>query len=230
MIRVFVKNSTSLKADAKGLDRQNFLDKRAGFWADVIAVNSRNNSVDVIADIGIVYRNIPVMSREWVNADSSKNYVTAERYLPPKGARVFVLTPTHTIEGAFVLCSGYTRGETDVHTLYAKNESEKDAKNTEKETVTQGGWKETEDYANGNINLVSNDGNIKIAVNTAANTQKSQQKEVAITAWNNEVHITENGIEIKMSNKDVNIKANKVTIEATKMTVKNSAMTMLEVG
>ena len=196
---------------------KNFLDGRCGFWADVIAVNSENNSVDVIADIGVTYRNIPVSSQEWVNADENKDYVTAQRYLPPIGARVFVLTPSHTIEGAFVLCSGYVRGETATHTLYAKNSNEVDDKNNTAERITQGGWKVTEDYNNGNKNFVSQDEKIKIAVNTTKNTQKSQNKEVAITAWNTEIHITDQGLEIKLpanakcdltaANGDINISA-----------------------
>lgn len=196
---------------------KNFLDNRCGFWADVIAVNSENNSVNVIADIGVTYRNIPVSSQEWVNADENKDYVTAQRYLPPVGARVFVLTPSHSIESAFVLCSGYVRGETATHTLYAKNSSEVDDKNNTSERITQGGWKVTEDYNNGNKNFVSQDEKIKIAVNTAKNTQKSQNKEVAITAWNTEIHITDQGLEIKLpanakcdltaANGDINISA-----------------------
>lgn len=218
-------------------NKQSFLDGRCGFWADVIAVNSCNNSVDVIADIGVTYRNIPVMSREWVNADKNKDYVTAERYLPPKGARVFILTPTHTISGAFVLCSGYVRGETETHTLYAQNDSEQSDKNTEQARVTQGGWTVTEDYNNGNKNLVSQDENIKIAVNTTKNAQKSQEKEVAITAWNTEIHITDQGLEIKLpasakcdltaASGDINISAGgsgkvNLTADLGKLTIGNT--------
>lgn len=186
-------------AEAKTpMERSNFLDDRIGFWANVESVNSQNNTVDVTADIGILYRNIPVMSREWVNVSDEKDYVTAERDLPPTGARVFVLTPTRTITGAFVLCSGFARGEEDTHTLYATSDDEQEEKNNTREKVTQGGWNETEDYANGNKNFVSADGNIKFAVNTKENSDKEQKKEVSLVAWENEIHITEEGMTINI--------------------------------
>lgn len=176
----------------------NFLDNRIGFWGDVAAVNSQNNTVDVTADIGLTYRNIPVMSREWVNAADTKDYVTAERNLPPVGARVFVLTPTRTVTGGFVLCSGYAKGEEDTHTLYAASDEEQEDKNSVRERVTQGGWNETEDYANGNFAAKSQDGNITFSVNTAENSEKEQKKEVSLVAWQNEIHITEKGISVSI--------------------------------
>lgn len=187
--------------------RQNFLDNRIGFWANVESVNSQNNTVDVTADIGIMYRNIPVMSREWVNASEEKNYMAGERDLPTVGARVFVLTPTRTITGAFVLCSGYARGEENTHTLYAADENEQEEKNNIREKVTQGGWNETEDYVNGNKNFVSADGSIKIAVNTEENSDKGQEKEVSLIAWKNEIHVTEEGITISIP-EDANLTLN----------------------
>lgn len=178
--------------------KASFLESRIGFWGNVESVNSQNNTVDVTADIGILYRNIPVMSHEWVNATDSKNYVTAERNLPPVGARVFVLTPTRTITGAFVLCSGYARGEADTHTLYAKNDSEQEEKNTVREKITQGGWNNKEDYANGNSSFTSQDGKIAININPVENSDKGQSKEVSLIAWDNEVHISESGITISI--------------------------------
>ena len=171
--------------------RSSFLESRIGFWGNVENVNSQNNTVDVVADIGFLYRNIPVMSHEWVNATDSKDYVTAERNLPPVGARVFVLTPTRTITGAFVLCSGYARGEEDTHTLYAKNDSEQEEKNAVREKVTQGGWTVKEDYANGNSSFTSQDGNIAVNINPVENSDKGQTKEVSLAAWDNVISVSE---------------------------------------
>jgi hypothetical protein len=159
-------------------------------------VNSKNNSVDVIADIGLTYRNIPVMSREWVCASDEKNYVSAERYLPPIGARVFVLTPTQSVTGGFVLCSGFARGETKTHSLYAADDTEVETKNAECERVSQGGWNEKEDYETGNLQKVSSDGNVAIALNPVENQNKSQKKSVSIVAWGSEICIDDEGIAI----------------------------------
>lgn len=196
-MRIILNNKNNPAPIARaGRASANFLDNRIGFWGDVAAVNSQNNTVDVTADIGLTYRNIPVMSREWVNASDAKDYVTAERNLPPVGARVFVLTPTRTVTGGFVLCSGFAKGEEDTHTLYAASDEEQEDKNSVRERVTQGGWNETEDYANGNFAAKSQDGNITFSVNTAENSEKEQKKEVSLVAWSNEIHITEQGISV----------------------------------
>lgn len=206
-MRLKINRAVQQAPDRAFVQQVNFLDNRIGFWGDVTAVNSQMNAVDVIADIGITFRNIPVMSREWVNASDGKDYVTAERDLPPIGSRVFVLTPTHTITGAFVLCSGYSKGDTDTHTLFAASDDKQEEKNAERERVTQGGWNETEDYNNGNRNFVSADGNISIAVNTAENSDKEQKKEVSLIAWKNEIHVTEEGVEITIP-KNANLTLN----------------------
>lgn len=229
-MRVKLTKTLENMSQKGSFSKSSFLDSRIGFWGNVEKVNSQNNTVDVTADIGFLYRNIPVMSHEWVNATDNKDYVTAERNLPPVGARVFVLTPTRTITGAFVLCSGYARGEEDTHVLYAKNDSEQAEKNAVREKVTQGGWTVKEDYANGNSSFTSQDGKIAVNVNPIENSNKGQSKEVSLTAWNNEVHITESGITISIPNnasltlniqKDCSIVANgDVTIQGTNVTVK----------
>lgn len=180
----------------KRLDNSNFMDGRIGFWAIVKEQNSLNNTVTVVSDTGFEYENIPVFSNEWVTVDEKKNYIPSSRNLPPKCSRVFVLTPTFTATGAFVLCSGFSRGDENIRTLWAKNENELNEKNNSRETITQGGWHKKEEYSNGNYSVESNDGNIKLNVNTTEDSQKSQPKEVSITAWNNKIVINADGIEI----------------------------------
>lgn len=193
---VVKKNIHKTNAIPPHLPEGNFLSGRIGFWALVIGVNSINNTVTVVSDTGYVYPNIPVISNEWVTVDDSKDYIPSTRNLPPKNSHVFVLTPTYTATGAFVLCSGFSRGDENIRTLWAKNENELEDKNNCRETKTQGGWDITEEYANGNFKAESNDGNITINVNTTEDSQKSQLKEVSVTAWNNKVVINEDGISV----------------------------------
>ena len=205
-----------INAPKQPVESTNFLANRIGFWGIVKEQNSLNNTVTVISDTGFELDNIPVFSNEWVTVDDNKNYIPSTRNLPPKNSRVFVLTPTFTATGAFVLCSGFSRGDENIRTLWAASESELEDKNNCRETKTQGGWDITEEYSNGNFSVSSNDGNIKFNVNTTQNSQKSQPKEVSVTAWNQNITITEQGISIKDSSTEVikyeNSPIKKVTI------------------
>lgn len=190
-----------VNADSHPLENSNFLANRIGFWAVVKEQNSLNNTVTVVSDTGYEYSSIPVVSDEWVTVDDNKNYIPSTRNLPPVNSRVFVLTPTYSASGAFVLCSGFSRGDENIRTLWAKDESELEQKNNSRETKTQGGWDITEDYKNGNFSAVSVDEKISITANTAANNQLSQTKEVSVTAWGNTIIINEDGITITDANK-----------------------------
>ena len=196
-IRRVIHNTNAPKQPVEG---SNFLAGRIGFWGIVKDQNSLNNTVTVVSDTGFELENIPVFSSEWVTVDDNKNYIPSTRNLPPKFSRVFVLTPTFTATGAFVLCSGFSRGDENIRTLWATSESELEAKNNSSETKTQGGWDITEEYSNGNYSVESDDGKIKFNVNTTEDSQKSQPKEVSVTAWDNKVIINENGISVADKN------------------------------
>lgn len=202
------RNIHKTNAEAPHLPEGNYLANRIGFWAIVKEVNSLNNTVTVVSDTGFEYPNIQVVSDEWVTVDDSKDYIPSTRNLPPKNSRVFVLTPTFTAVGAFVLCSGFSRGDENIRTLWASSESELDNKNNCRETKTQGGWDITEEYKNGNFKAASNDGNIEINVNPAADSQKSQNKEISVKAWGNTITINEDGISIIDKNKKKIITSN----------------------
>ena len=189
-------NTHKTNADSHPLPNKNYLAERIGFWALVKEVNSLNNTVTVVSDTGFEFPNIQVKSDEWVTVDNNKDYIPSQRNLPPVNSRVFVLTPTYTAVGAFVLCSGFSRGDENIRTLWAENDNQVQDKNNCRETKTQGGWDITEEYSNGNFKAESNDGNITINVNTAEDSQKSQLKEVSVTAWNNKVVINEDGISV----------------------------------
>ena len=128
-----------------------------GFWGVVREVDARTNTVDVLRDGSLIIKNIPVAtSNEWVCEFKDKNYVAGARNLPPINARVFVLMPTGTYEGAFVLCSGLSSYE-DAHkrAFMAKDESELHDKNNRRKTVTVGNWEISYNYQNGSCEIQS---------------------------------------------------------------------------
>lgn len=194
------KNVHNINASIPHVNGENFLVKRIGFWGIVSEQNSKNNTVTVISDTGFELKNIPVFSSEWVTVDKNKDYIPSTRNLPPVKSRVFVLTPTYTAAGAFVLCSGFSKGDDNIRTLWAQNDDEVKDKNNSRETKTQGGWDITEEYENGNYSIVSKDEKIIITANTTQDDNKSQTKEVSIFAWDNSLIINEDGIEIKDCN------------------------------
>ena len=210
------RNIHKINAEAPHLPEGNFLKNRIGFWGIVKDVNSLNNTVTVVSDTGFEYPNIQVKSDEWVTLD--KDYVPSTRNLPPKKSRVFVLTPTFSAVGAFVVCSGFSRGDENIRSLWAKNKNELEDKNNCRETITQGGWDISEEYANGNFKAVSNDGKITITVNPVEDSQKSQNKEVSLSAWDNVIKVTADGLSVTDKN------GNKIeaTSDGIKLTDKNN--------
>ena len=200
-----IKNIHKTNAEAPHLNNDSYLKNRLGFWALVKDVNSKNNTVTVVSDTGFEYSNIPVKSDEWVTLKD--NYIPSQGSLPPKNSRVFVLTPTFTAVGAFVLCSGFSRGDENIRTLWAANDNELEDKNNSRETKTQGGWDITEEYANGNYKAASNDENIVFQANPVQDDDKSQNKEISLNAWGNTIVINEDGIAVTDANNN--------TVEAT---------------
>lgn len=197
-----VRNIHKVNAEAPHLPIGNPLSDRIGFWGIVRNVNSLNNTVTVVSDTGYEYPNIQVKSDEWVTL--GKDYVPSTRNLPPIKSRVFVLTPTHSAVGAFILCSGFSRGDENIRTLWAANKNELEDKNNCRETKTQGGWDITEEYANGNFKAISistDEGRIEITLNTTKDDNKSQPQEVSLKAWGNDIVITKDGISVTDKNK-----------------------------
>lgn len=195
-----VRKIHKVNAALPPVNSSNYLANRIGFWGLVIDQNSLNNTVTVVSDTGYELKNIPVFSSEWVTVDNNKNYIPSTRNLPPKNSRVFVLTPTFTAVGAFVLCSGFSRGDENIRTLWAADNNELQDKNNSRETKTQGGWDITEEYANGNYSVKSNDEKIVFTANTTQDDNKSQVKEVSLSAWDNIITVNEDGISITDKN------------------------------
>ena len=193
-----------VNAQIPRLEGSNYLANRIGFWGIVSAQNSQNNTVTVISDTGYEYQNVPVVSNEWVTVDDNKDYIPSTRNLPPKNSRVFVLTPTFSGSGAFVLCSGFSRGDENIRTLWAQSDSEVEEKNNSRETKTQGGWDITENYANGNSTYTSNDENINLDVQVVDDSEdQDKKKKIELTAWENQIKIDADGIIITDVNGNV---------------------------
>ena len=219
----------------KGSSTQSsYMDGAFGFWGEVSAVDSTTNRVRVVASTGIEYYGLPVASNEWVN--KTDNYVSGEIKLPPIGSRVFVLTPTGTIAGAFVLCSGYAAGDPSTHELYSnKNEKEKNNKIAKKRT--QSGWLETEEYESGIRTFISQNKKMQIQLNP---DEKENSIDIKLNDF--EIKIDENGLHINnsgssqitmKSDNDLIIDAgsNKTEIITSKFTVgKTKGNPSLEVG
>ena len=131
--------------------------KRYGFWGVVVDVHPKNNTVDVKQGGGLVLKGIPVAcTDEWVC--EYDDYLAGGRNLPPLNARVFVLMPTGTYEGSFVLCSGLSMYEKKHKNKFmANNDNEAHSKSKTREIVKQGNWKSKYNYENGSYEIVSPD-------------------------------------------------------------------------
>ena len=215
---VIKKNQHKKNVIPSHLNNQNYMKGRIGFWAIVKEVNSINNTVTVISDTGFEYPNVQVMSSEWVTVDDNKDYIPSERNLPPVNSRVFVLTPTYTAVGAFILCSGFSRGDENIRTLWAADENELEEKNNSREKITQGGWDIKEEYATGNLSAVSADGDISLTVCTTEDEEEEQEKEISFSAWGNIIKFNEDGISIT----DLNDNIFEITSAGIKVTDANN--------
>lgn len=187
-------------AQRNPLDNSTFMADRVGFWGNVCDVDSATNTVSVMSDTGIKFSGLPVVSKEWVNKVEENNYVSGSRNLPQVGTHVFVLAPTHTAAGAFVLCSGYSRGEKSKQVLFSSKE-DVDINNDIEESVNQSGWKFKEYYKNGNIIYENKDKTIHLEIINADDNDASLEKKILLNAYGNSLLIEENGITVIDKNK-----------------------------
>lgn len=197
------------------------LENRIGFWATVLEVNSKENSVRVRADTKHEYDGIQVISDEWVCDEG--DYITGSRNLPPVGARVFVLVPSGSMGSAFILCSGYTRGDTATHNLWG-TDSDAEEKNRSKESISQGGWNTIENYDTGKIDIKSKDEKISLSIDV-------ENTKIELSAWDTTLEINNEGIIINPKKLEITSQgnivfdagANNFTIKAAKFEVNPSA-------
>lgn len=215
-MKVVVKGSKLQKvASSTGLEH------RIGFWATVLEVDSKENSVRVLADTKQEYYGIPVISKEWVC--DREDYVTGSRNLPPVGSRVFVLVPSGTIASAFILCSGFTRGDSATHGLWG-TDSDADEKARSEEKISQGGWDVAENYDSGQIYIESKDKKVSLTVDL-------DNESILLSAWETTLEITSEGIKINPKKLEITSQgdivfdagSNNFTVKAAKFEVNPSA-------
>lgn len=167
---------------------------KIGFWATVTEVNSMTNTCTVLTSNQETIRNLPIASSEWISDESF------ERNMPVIGSFVFCLIPNDTISSAFVLCSGYPKGETSLQKLYASDKSEKERKDIERERITPGQWNEKEDYDTGTRIITSPDNKIEIK----AELKNRETQSFSIKAFDHTISINKDGVSIT-AGKDINI-------------------------
>lgn len=216
-------------ANHKHLPNSTHMDKKIGFWGYVTEVNSTTNRVTVQASTGQIFPGIPVYSQEWVVKEDGKDFVSGSRNLPPVNSRVFVIMPTYTASGAFVLCSGYAPGEKDTHNLYG-NEQNKSEKNRILEKITQGGWHFQENYDSGKLTFESNDNNISIELMLKDETEnsKTNPKGIKIKAWKHVININQNGIKLE-ADSDTTIDAgeNKIVLNGKEIDLNGNSKSLV---
>ena len=213
-----VKKRTNFKRENELHDPHFFKTESIGFWGYVTEVHSDTLTVNVIGDNGFKYYYIPVVSNTWVNSDLK----SGSRYLPPVNSRVFVLMPTKTIQGAFVLCSGFGMYETEEKADFNAENNNDDIKekNESVRTKTISGWEEKIDNKTGNYDLVSSDNNIQIHIQT--NKIKDVEKHISLTAWGTTIKIENGKIILDTNNKNLELACSNFNIDCDEFTINKS--------
>lgn len=179
--------------------------QKLGFWATVTEVNSQSYTCTVLTSNREVIRNIPLASKEWISDDS------AERNLPPIGSFVFILMPDNCISNAFILCSGYPKGESALQGLYAQNEDEKKEKDNKRESVTPSHWNETEDYVSGTRTITSPDGKISIT----ATLKNKETDSLVIKCFDSVLTMNKDGIVLNPKKIDIDVGSGDISLTTT---------------
>ena len=195
-MRIIIKDVN--KGNIKNQGAQKNENIRYGLWGVVLEVNSITNTVDVKTGGGVILKNIPVAcTNEWVCEYKDAGYVAGARNLPPRNARVFVLMPTGTYEGAFVLCSGLSVYEDSHQKAFMASKTEKHDKDNSRQIVRQGNWESLYSYKDGSYELKSPNKNNGVIVKIDDNKTK---QEVNLTAFGSSVIIDKDG-NIKVTGK-----------------------------
>lgn len=169
------------------MESVSFLSGRIGFWGYVQEVYGSTLTVDVLSDLGWLCRNVAVASAEWVNGDTG----TGERNLPPVGSRVFVLTPCGSLQGAFVLCSGFAKGDAgEKDGFRAKEESGEEDCCAVRKCVRPDGWTVEKDERTGTLQAFHKGGEVSFSCVPA-----DGDAAVKVEAFGTEITVTGDGAE-----------------------------------
>jgi hypothetical protein len=245
---VVQKTNNKAPGPTHRLNQPNPYDKRYGAWGHVAdtdgdekAAYSSDNSVDVVLDMGVYLRHIPVASFEWVvnKTVSEKDYTTGERDLPPPNARVFVMMLTGTFDDCFVLCSGFSPTEKNDNAPFSDDETEKI-----RDRVKQGGWHTIYDCLTGTYEAVSPDGKTGVKIDYGTENEAKEKPELHLKLFKKttldvideeSANLSMFGGEVKVEHKkgdnakitvfdtELIIKQGEVTINAKAVTVKSAA-------
>jgi hypothetical protein len=241
---VVQKTNGKAPIPAHHLNQPSPYDKRYGAWGHVADTDddekvaySSDNSVDVVLDMGVYLRHIPVASFEWVvnKTVSDKDYTTGERDLPPPNARVFVMMPTGTFDDCFVLCSGFSPTEKNDNAPFSDDDTEKI-----RERVKQGGWHTIYDCLTGTYEIISPDEKTNIKIDYGTEEEEKEHPELHLklfekttldvidedsanlSVFDGEVKIEHkkgDNAKITVFDTDITIKKGEVTINSKKSTV-----------
>lgn len=168
-----------------------YFDNEIGFWGTVTAVNSQLCTCDVVSNLGLGYKGLPITSTEWANFDKSRTPHTGSRNLPSVGSTVFVLKPYENNGGAFVLCSA--QGAFDGDDFLASDEDDAKVKDTQSERTTQGGWNITQNYTEGNLHIANKQATITIDICPAKNDDTGDEQGIKLTAFDNIIEVDKDG-------------------------------------
>jgi hypothetical protein len=212
-------------------------DKRYGAWGHVAdtdgdekAAYSGDNSVDVILDMGVYLRHIPVASFEWVvnKTVSEKDYTTGERDLPPPNARVFVMMPTGTFDDCFVLCSGFSPTEKNDNAPFSDDDTEKI-----RERIKQGGWHTIYDCYTGTYEAISPDEKTSMKIDYGTEDEAKEKPELHLKLFEKTTLdvIDEDSANLSVFDGEVKVEHKKgdnakVTVFDTELTIKKGKVTL----
>ena len=212
-------------------------DRRRGAWGRVADADddqksaySGDNSVDVVLDMGVFLRHVPVASREWVvpGTVSGADYTTGERDLPPPNARVFVMMPTGTFDDCFVLCSGFVPVDRNDNAPFADDETEKI-----RERIRQGGWHTLYDCLTGTCEAISPDGKTGVKIDYGAGEEAKEKPELRLKLFEettlditdgDSANLSVFGGEVRVEHKKGD--GAKITVFDTELTIKNGEVTL----
>ncbi len=196
---------------------------RTGFWGYVSAVHSDSLSVDVENSNGFKFHYVPVASMEWVSKDGG----AGERNLPPVGSRVFVMMPTGTVQGGFVLCSGFSFNSVNEQADFRATKSEDVEKfNSIKKRILNSGWSYEENLENGNISFINKNQEVKVEIVNDDDSESGEKKGLKITAFGSSFSFDDNGFLFTEKNE------NKITFDSAGVVIedKNSNKITMKSG
>lgn len=186
------------------LENKSFLDNRVGFYGTVVDVHPEDYTVDIIMDIGRKILNVPIASKSWVmeksnGADSASSGL---RDIPPIGSFVFCLMPTHTVTGAFVLCSAIPRGDAFSSNFMSSTDEEKaDFPNIEK-NVEVSGWSTEKRRDNGDIVIKDPKDEISLSIIHDKDDEKKDKVEIKVFGTSLNLERGDSGISVTLGNSD----------------------------